>query len=219
MTAHDSNSHPPTVSPRRKALYAIAITTIAAAWYVVLTDPVYSTSLHSRPSTSPMRDLNATLDGSAYEIKDPRTGSQLPAAGIGKEILAQADRTAKGYLLALIGDCGTCSKVNVEKLVQQSRERKIQLLLLSNGDKDQVAHFAMALRRNGLDVPLFRDADGETWRWMNCYYPGRLYYFDRHWKLVWRERDYLIDNYLFSTGRFDRLVRNAVTDGNDHGPR
>jgi hypothetical protein len=190
-------------------LYGIAILLVLSAWYVVLTDPIYRTILPGFARQDDARKNYSLPDASVYEAKDPPIGLPLPAGETGAEIRRKTPASKHGYLLAAIGDCNSCTRLNLEKLYSQTRPRGITLVALSKGEADSVRQFGAGLRRNGVDIPLYWDRDGRLSASLNSYYPGRLYYFTPDWKLRWRERDYLIDNYLFRTGRFDRLMRNT----------
>jgi hypothetical protein len=63
--------------------------------------------------------------------------------------------------------------------------------------------------RDGIDIPFYRDINNKLSEVLNSYYPGRLYYYTSGWELRWREQGQNIDNYLFNTGRFDRVMENT----------
>jgi hypothetical protein len=202
-----------TIPLRRRLLYGLAIIAIAAAWYVVLTDPAYRFTILRAAGATPTTPPYPALNAGALEQKDPPLGSELPRIGVGKDIRIASKPSRGGYLLAFIGDCASCSKLDLEKLQSQTRARGITLIVLSNGEDSRVTAMGESLRRIGVDVPIYRDPDNRLASVLNTYYAGRLYYFTPAWRLRWRERDFGVDNYLFRTGRFDRLMRNT-NDGN-----
>jgi hypothetical protein len=192
-----------------KVLYSSAFVLVLAAWYVVLHDPIYRGALARLAGATPYNRSLRLEDYSAYEAKDPPLNSPFPSKGVGQAILAKTRRNSKGYLVAAMGDCKGCTSLDLGKLYSQTRERGITLLAFSDGDRDRVRTFEAGYRREGLDIPVYYDLDRRLATTLNAYYGGRLYYFTSDWKLGWRERDGQIDNYLFRTGRFDRLMANV----------
>jgi len=179
------------------------------AWYVVLHDPVYQIALRRILSFGTAPASYSLPDGGIYEAKDPPIGTPFPKTGLGAEIRRKTPPNKHGYLIAAMGDCATCTSLNLPKLYSQTKKRGITLLAFSYGEAERVQQYAAAFRREGMDIPIFYDADSKLTEAINSYYPGRLYYYTGDWKLRWRERDMHIDNYLFRTGRFDRLMENT----------
>lgn len=189
------------------AVMGIALT--AWAWYVVLHDPVYQRSFPVLFGIAPRAPVLPTPDASVYEAKDPAAGAPLPRVGAGPEIRARSPRSRGGYLLACLGSCSSCSRLDLARLYGQARPRHVSVLAFASGEAESVRGLAAALARDGVEVPVYIDSDARLAGALNGYYPGRLYYFTPDWRLRWRERDWGIDNYLFTTGRFDRILRNT----------
>jgi hypothetical protein len=148
-------------------------------------------------------------DAGIYEAKDPKTGTAFPADGEAKEVRSRSISSSRGYLLALMGDCSACTRLDLVKLYRQCQPRKIQLLAIARGDKMKVQQIEQELGRDGIEVPIIFDRDSKLTEALNAYYGGRLYFYTKEWKLRWRERNWGIDNYLFKTGRFDRIMENT----------
>jgi hypothetical protein len=195
--------------PTLKVLTGVAVALCAWAWWVVLNDPVYRHSLPHLFGNSTPSQASPLPDAGIYEAKDPPLGSELPRNETGVEIRAKASSKNRGYLVAALGDCGSCTRLDLTKLYQQCRPRQISLMGFAHGDASKAKKLATELARDGVDVPIFFDKDSKLTGALNAYYAGRLYFFTADWKLRWRELDWNIDNYLFSTGRFDRIVGNT----------
>ena len=191
------------------ALIVVAAVAVALAWCTVLYDPYYRAATASilRRERSP---APAVLDGSVFEAKDPSVGSPLPHVAAGDALRRAAGPASGGFLVAGLGDCASCSQLVLEKLYRPARKRHIAVVAFSYGEERDLVAYRVQLRRQGLDVPVVRDAGRSLTVALNSYYSGRLYWYDRHWRLRWRERDLSVDNYLFQTGRFDRLMRNVA---------
>jgi hypothetical protein len=194
---------------RGNALYGAACLLVLWAWYVVLHDPVYQGILHRWwPFGSPPMALSLP-DAGVYEASDPPLGTPFPTTGLGAQIRKQTPPNQRGYLIAAMGDCATCTALSLPKLYSQTKARRISLLAFAYGEAERVRQLAASFRREGMDIPFYHDADRRLTMALNSYYPGRLYYYTSDWRLRWRERDMQIDNYLFTTGRFDRLMENT----------
>jgi hypothetical protein len=175
----------------------------------VLHDPIYRDTfprLFGIASSAPAIPLP---DAGVYEAKDPPTGALLPSVGAGAEIRAKTPPGRAGYLVASMGNCTSCTRLDLTKLYRQARPRRIALLGFASGEPERARQLAVSLARDGVDVPIYFDRNAKLTAALNGYYSGRLYFFMPDWKLRWRERDWGIDNYLFSTGRFDRIMRNT----------
>jgi|GEM_PF-5028027 len=196
-------------SRRLKALTAVAAVCALVAWYVVLTDPYYRDRLLVALSSRTARAAPDLPDPATYEVHDPALGSPFPQMALGREIRRKLRPSSHGYLVAAMGDCSSCTSLSVPKLYSQTRKRGITLLAVVGGEAARIRDYVAYLHREGLDVPVFRDSDGKLLAGLNAYYAGRLYYYTPGWRLRWRERDAHIDNYLFTTGRFSRIMENA----------
>jgi hypothetical protein len=186
-----------------KVLYSSAFVLILSAWYVVLHDPVYRGVLARLLGAGTYVRSAPMPDVSMHEAKDPPLNAAFPSVGVGNEVLAKTARNSRGYLLAAIGDCQACTALDLRKLYSQAKERGITLIAIAYGDEDQIRQYGAQYRRDGVDVPVYFDDDRKLTTALNAYYGGRLYYYTADWK----QRDMHIDNYLFRTGRFDRLMR------------
>ena len=194
---------------RSIALYSVAFFGAMLVWYVILHDPAYLGVLrrialfNSSPTSFSLPDTSIT------EAKDPPITTAFPRIGVASQIRTMTPRNEHGYLLVGMGDCAACTKLDLRKLWTQTRKRHITLLVFSTGREEQIRQIASIYLRDGIDIPFYRDLNNKLSETLNSYYPGRLYYYTPEWKLRWREGGMNTDNYLFDTGRFDRVMENT----------
>lgn len=194
---------------RAATLYSVTFLLAVLVWYALLHDPAYQAILRRISLFSSPPPKISLPDSTLYEAKDPALNTPFPDTGIAAEIRSKTPPNPKGYLIAAMGDCASCTMLDLAKIYSQTRERQITLLAFASGETEKVKSLAAAFRREGIEIPFYLDAGSKLSTALNSYYPGRLYYYTSDWKLRWRERDMAIDNYLFRTGRFDRIMENT----------
>ena len=194
---------------RSTALYSLAFAGAVVVWYVILHDPAYQGVLRRIALfTSPPASL-ALPDSGIAEAKDPPVATAFPHTGVALQMRTMTPSNAHGYLLVGVGDCVACTKIDLRKLYNQTRKRHIALLVFSTGEAENVRQTSAIYSRDGMNIPFYRDINNKLSETLNSYYPGRMYYYTPDWKLRWREQGANVDNYLFETGRFDRVMENT----------
>lgn len=200
-----------TPAERRGKALLLSLATIAlvAAWVVMLRDPFYRDRLRALFARSSVSVRPPPMDYAVHEANDPPLGSVLPATAASETIRRTVPVSRQGYLVASLGSCDSCTTLSLRRLYEQTRPRGITLLAIAHGEPERIQEIASSYRREGMDIRLIEDADRRLTAALNAYYIGRLYYFTRDWRLRWMERDGRIDNYLFKTGRFERLMEHT----------
>lgn len=195
---------------RSVVLAAVAGIAPVSAWVTVLSDPCYRATLVAFRLPG-RRELPAPvpLDSAVAEARDPAPGSQPPDCAALTAIRHGLRPGAKGVLVAALGDCGSCCRLNLAKLYPHARRHGLAMAVFSDGTAADVQAYREGLHREGIDIPIVRDDGHRLTTALNAYYPGRLYWFTPTWRLRWREQDQKVDNYLFQTGRFDKIAGNT----------
>jgi hypothetical protein len=197
----------PAARRRQALLLTLATIALVAAWVAMLRDPFYRDRLRALFAyrSASVRQPPA-MDYALHEANDPPLGAVLPATAASDAIRRSVPQSPNGYLLASLGSCDTCTTLSLPRLYEQTRPRGITLLAIAHGEEERIRQMAASYRREGMQIPLIQDADRKLTVALNAYYTGRLYYFNKDWRLRWLERDSRIDNYLLKTGRFARLL-------------
>lgn len=194
----------------RVALLILACVGLGIAWVTVLSDPYYRASLAALRPRSAAPAAPTPVDALAEEARDPLPGTPLPRCNGGDMLRRLVHPGPNGVLVAAMGDCGSCCRLNLAKLLPQARRHGLAIVAFSDGAIENVEAFRQLVHRDGSDIAVVHDADHLLTRGINAYYGGRLYWYTPRWRLRWREQDTKVDNYLLQTDRFDAISRNTA---------
>ena len=169
--------------PRRVYLLTcIFVVTAALAILVLPSDPLIAIRLHemTHPSEGNSRPV---FDVDASSKMDIALGSALPDKGAGKEIRAQAPPSVRGYLVVGLENCATCSHFDDKIWRKEAAAVGVPLYGFAGAPKSKIDEFQRVLKA---DFPVYSDPGKGLQNTLNSYWSGRVYYYDRNWKLVWR---------------------------------
>ncbi len=109
--------------------------------------------------------------------------STLPLDGAGSDILTKTSKCKKGYLLVSLGDCASCIRFDTDKWSKDAKKLNLKLVYFSGTSNDQIAKFRKAMH---IAKPVHQDKYNALSRSINCYWNGRVYYYDMNWHLKWQ---------------------------------
>lgn len=116
------------------------------------------------------------------EASDPAIGTGLPDTAAAKEIRRRAGRSRAGYLLVGVGDCMSCISFEFKPWRKSAGDFRVQLIAFSGGSAHAIEDLKRAV---GDAIVVVRDPQNRLTNALNAYWGGRVYYFDRSWRLRW----------------------------------
>ncbi len=170
---------------RVSLLFGVFVVTAALALAVLPGDPLIAARLHYL--THPAESRKPTFDPDTSSKMDVAMGSSLPDRGAGKEIRAQSPPSIRGYLVVGLGDCATCSHFDDRIWQKQAEAVGVPMIGFAGASKSKIADFRRVLKAG---FPIYSDPDNGLQNSINAYWSGRVYYYDRDWKLIWRMKGF-----------------------------
>lgn len=172
-----------------RRIYLLASTFVVTAGLALLvlpSDLLIAARLHymTHPSEGKARP---TFDPDAGSKLDIAIGASLPDQGAGKEIRAQMPPSIRGYLVVGLGDCATCSHFDDRIWQKEADAVGVPMVGFAGASKSKIADFRRVLKAG---FPIYSDSRNGLRNSINAYWSGRVYYFDRDWKLVWRMKGF-----------------------------
>lgn|GEM_PF-4639060 len=148
--------------------------------WLVAHDALFHAAVLERMSAA--RTFGLPFDVAERSVNDPTLGSALPSVGAGRDIRKAEPRSDAGYVLIMLSSCTSCTKLDVRRWVADTRAAGARLLLASASPTADIAVFRKGI---GVAMPLYHDPQGALHDSLNAWWNGRIYYFDRGWRLRW----------------------------------
>ena len=152
-----------------------------ACVFVLPSDPLIAARLHEMMHPSSV-NARLTFQPDAASKMDAALESSLPDLGAGKEIRASMPPSIRGYLVVGLGDCATCSHFDDKIWQKEAEAAGVPLVGFAGAPKSKIAEFRRILKTG---FPIYSDSGNGLHNAVNAYWSGRVYYYDRDWKLVW----------------------------------
>lgn len=113
---------------------------------------------------------------------DPALGTEFPTVGVGKTIRAKEKAGTAGIFLVTLSDCSSCTRFEVRRWQKDAKQQGVSFVVVSGSDPKESAAWAEGAK---VDFPIYHDPELVLTKKLNGFYNGRLYWFDRDWRLRW----------------------------------
>ncbi len=167
---------------RLLVLNGLLLVLLIPALILLPSDPLIAARLqsllHPAPSVPHMQ-----FNPDAQARFDLPLGIQMPEVSAGAVIRKQTPFSSKGYLVVGLGDCAACIRFDFAKWQRDAAKRHVPLIGFTSATQEQLAAYRRAEKPR---VPIFMDKGNLFNTSLNSYWSGRVFYFDKDWRLRWR---------------------------------
>jgi hypothetical protein len=153
------------------------------------------------PATAP---APRPFDVDGLRRADLPLGAPFPKAGAAGQVRRLVGAKANGCMRVTLGSCSGCMKFDFGAWSRLARDRGLTLVGVTNAPPDRLAEVSRTMPDN---LALVSDVGSGLTSGLHAVFTGRVFVFDRRWRLVWRSQidgdTSLASGELAAFGRFE----------------
>lgn len=155
-----------------------------------------------------LMDSSPTLSRTTtHQLRTTHTSViRSPKSGAAAEVKRQTAVSKRGYLVVGLGDCAGCVAFNLRQWETQAREERVPLVGFTLASVSDASKFKSAA---GVRTKIITDRNNTLHKSLNCYWSGRVYYYDANWNLLWIMKGFANNKNLHRCPELVALIRSS----------